>query len=206
MTKKSDSLKKTTKVLCLREVDSLCVYFICGGFFMSSTKKMVLTSLMIAVGVVLPIAFHSIPNAGSILLPMHIPVLICGIICGFPFGLLCGIITPLLSSLLTGMPPAAYLPAMICELAVYGLVTSLLIRFVRTKSVYANIYIALIGAMISGRIVYGILNSLIFRAGSYSTQIWLTSAFVTALPGIVIQLILIPLIVLTLQDSKFIDI
>lgn len=173
---------------------------------MSSTKKMVLTSLMIAVGVVLPIAFHSIPNAGSILLPMHIPVLICGIICGFPFGLLCGIITPLLSSLLTGMPPAAYLPAMICELAVYGLVTSLLIRFVRTKSVYANIYIALIGAMISGRIVYGILNSLIFRAGSYSAQIWLTSAFVTALPGIVIQLILIPLIVLKLQDSKFIDI
>lgn len=173
---------------------------------MSSTKKMVLTSLMIAVGVVLPIAFHSIPNAGSILLPMHIPVLICGIICGFPFGLLCGIITPLLSSLLTGMPPAAYLPAMICELAVYGLVTSLLIRFVRTKSVYANIYIALIGAMISGRIVYGILNSLIFRAGSYSAQIWLTSAFVTALPGIVIQLILIPLIVLTLQDSNFIDI
>ena len=173
---------------------------------MSSTKKMVLTSLMIAVGVVLPIAFHSIPNAGSILLPMHIPVLICGIICGFPFGLLCGIITPLLSSLLTGMPPAAYLPAMICELAVYGLVTSLLIRFVRTKSVYANIYISLIGAMISGRIVYGILNSLIFRAGSYSAQIWLTSAFVTALPGIVIQLILIPLIVLTLQDSNFIDI
>lgn len=173
---------------------------------MSSTKKMVLTSLMIAVGVVLPIAFHSIPNAGSILLPMHIPVLICGIICGFPFGLLCGIITPLLSSLLTGIPPAAYLPAMICELAVYGLVTSLLIRFVRTKSVYANIYIALIGAMISGRIVYGILNSLIFRAGSYSAQIWLTSAFVTALPGIVIQLILIPLIVLTLQDSNFIDI
>ena len=173
---------------------------------MSNIKKLVLTSLLIAVGVVLPVAVHSVPNAGSVILPMHIPVLICGIICGFPYGLLCGIITPLLSSLLTGMPPAAYLPAMLCELAAYGLVSALLIRFVRTKNFYADIYIALIGAMVAGRLVYGILNSLIFRAGAYSMQIWLTSAFVSALPGIVIQLILIPVLVIALQKAKLIEI
>lgn len=173
---------------------------------MSNTKKMVFTSLLIAIGIVLPMAFHAVPNAGSIILPMHIPVLICGIICGFPYGLLCGIIAPLLSSLLTGMPPAAYLPAMLCELAAYGLISSLLTRFVRTKNLYANIYIALIGAMLSGRIVYGILNSLIFRAGNYSAQIWLTSAFVTALPGVIIQLIFIPGIVIALQKSKLVEI
>ncbi len=173
---------------------------------MSGIKKMVLTSLLVAIGVVLPIAVHSVPNAGSVILPMHIPVLICGIICGFPYGLLCGVITPLLSSLLTGMPPAAYLPAMVSELAAYGLVSALLIYFVRTRNFYVNIYIALIGAMVAGRLVFGVLNSLIFRAGAYSMQIWLTSAFVTALPGIVIQLILIPALVIALQRAKLIDI
>ena len=173
---------------------------------MFTIRKTVYTSLLIAIGVVLPITLHAVPNAGSVLLPMHIPVLLCGIVCGLPYGLICGIATPLLSSWLTGMPPAAYLPAMLCELAAYGLVSSLLMRYVRTKNLYANIYIALIGAMLAGRIVYGVLNALIFRAGSYSAQVWLTSAFVTALPGIIIQLILIPAIVIALQKSKLADI
>ncbi len=172
---------------------------------MFTIKKTACAALLVAIGVILPVALHAVPNAGSVLLPMHIPVLLCGIICPFPYGLLCGIMTPLMSGLLTGMPPVAYLPAMICELAAYGLISSLLARFVRTKNVYANIYIALIGAMLAGRIVYGILNSLIFRAGSYSLQIWLTSAFVTALPGIAIQLILIPAIVLALQKLKLVE-
>jgi niacin transporter len=173
---------------------------------MFSTKKTVYTSLLIAVGVVLPVSLHFVPNAGNVLLPMHVPVLICGIACGFPYGVLCGILTPLVSSLFTGMPPAAMLPAMISELAVYGLISAMLARHIRTKSICANIYIALLGAMLAGRIVFGILNSLIFRAGEYSAQIWLTSAFVTALPGIVIQLILIPGIVVALQKSKLIEV
>jgi niacin transporter len=173
---------------------------------MITTKKTVYTSLLIAVGVVLPVTLHFVPNAGSILLPMHVPVLLCGIVCGLPYGLLCGLITPLVSSLLTGMPPAAYLPAMLCELAVYGLVSSLIARTIRTKNIYANVYIALVGAMLAGRIVFGVLNSLIFRAGEYSAQIWLTSAFVTALPGIVIQLILIPAVVIALQKSKLVEV
>ena len=100
---------------------------------MSNTKRMILTALFVALGVVLPMAFHSIPNAGSIFLPMHIPVLLCGLICGWAYGLGCGVLAPLLSSLMTGMPPAAILPGMLCELAVYGLVSGLLLKVIHTK-------------------------------------------------------------------------
>jgi len=158
--------------------------------------------LLIATGIILPLAFHSIPNAGRIFLPMHIPVLLCGVLCGFPYGLLCGMITPLLSSLLTGMPPAAMLPSMFCELAAYGAVSSLLMRYAPAKKSYARIYISLIGAMLFGRVFYGILNALIFSAGNYSMQMWLTVAFITALPGVAIQIVVIPAIVLVLQKAK----
>lgn len=173
---------------------------------MSKTKKyiweMVLASLCVALGVVLPVAVHWVPNAGSVLLPMHIPVLLCGLLCGPAYGLACGLLAPLLSSLITGMPPVAYLPSMLCELAVYGFVAGLLICLVRTRSQAANVYIALIGAMLVGRAAYGAMNALIFRAGEYSLQIWMAASFVTALPGIVIQLVLLPLIVLTLRKAK----
>ncbi|MFA7118480.1 MAG: ECF transporter S component, partial [Sphaerochaetaceae bacterium] len=88
---------------------------------MSNVKRSLVAAVCIALGVVLPMAFHSVKNAGSIFCPMHIPVLLCGLVDGWAFGLLCGLVTPLLSSLLTGMPPMAYLPAMMIELAVYGL-------------------------------------------------------------------------------------
>ena len=78
----------------------------------SSVKNMTLTAVCIALCVVLPIAFHSIPDAGSVFLPMHIPVLICGMICGGPYGLICGFVGPLVSSVLTGMPPIAILALM----------------------------------------------------------------------------------------------
>ena len=94
----------------------------------STTKKLVSCALCIAIGVLLPMAFHVIPNAGSIFLPMHIPVLICGLFCGTPYGLACGIITPFLSSMTTGMPPAMILPQMMIELAIYGLVTGLILK------------------------------------------------------------------------------
>ena len=169
---------------------------------MRKTKHIVLTGLFIALGLVLPMAFHSIPNAGSIFLPMHIPVLLCGLVCGPWFGLGCGALTPLLSSLATGMPPAAILPGMLCELAVYGLTAGLLTRFVRLSNRPAKLYISLVGAMLAGRIASGLVNALIFRVGQYSMQIWLTASFVTSLPGIAIQLALIPIIVLALQKAK----
>jgi len=173
---------------------------------MSKTKKLVITAMFVAVGIVLPLAFHTIPNAGRIFLPMHIPILLCGLIIGFPYGLACGIITPLLSSLITGMPPAAMLPAMVCELAAYGTVSSIMMRYIPVKNLFTRTYISLIGAMLVGRIFFGMVNAVIFLAGSYSMQMWLTTAFITALPGVAIQVVIIPLIVLALQKSKLVDV
>lgn len=171
---------------------------------MSTVKKAIITAICIALCVVLPQAFHAIPRAGAIYLPMHIPVLLCGLICGWPFGLLCGIAGPVLSSLFTGMPPAAVLPSMIIECAVYGCAAGLLMSLVKTKNTYADLYISLIGAMLIGRIVAGILQALIFSSGSYSMAAWAGSYFVTALPGIIIQLVLLPSIVFALMKAKLI--
>ena len=168
------------------------------------TKYLTMTAACIALGVVLPQAFHAIPNAGSVLLPMHIPVLLCGLICSWQYGLLCGILTPILSHLITGMPPMAYLPPMIAELAVYGLLAGILVHVIRTKNFLLNTYAALIVAMVGGRICYGAVNALYFRAGKYSMEIWLTSGFVTALPGIILQLIAIPVLCMALKKAKLI--
>jgi len=172
---------------------------------MSNIRKISITAVCIALGIILPLTLHAIPRAGSIFLPIHIPVLLCGLVCGWPYGLACGILTPLFSSLLTGMPPAAYLPSMLCELAAYGLIAGLFAQYIRTKNLYMDIYLSLLGAMLVGRIVYGIVNALIFSAGQYSMQIWLTAAFVTALPGIIIQIIALPAIVIALQKSRLIS-
>lgn len=161
---------------------------------MNTTKKLVFSALCIAIGVVLPQAFHMIPNAGSIFLPMHIPVLFCGLLCGALYGGLCGALTCLLSHLIFGMPPAPVFPGMICELIVYGVVAGLMSQILKNKNI-GIIYVELIVAMLCGRIVSGVLNALIFKAGAYSMQMWLAGSFVTALPGIAIQLVLIPILV-----------
>ncbi|MDD4849545.1 MAG: ECF transporter S component [Gemmiger sp.] len=174
-------------------------------FTTTKTKNLVFTAVCAALCVVLPIAFHTIPNAGSVMLPMHIPVLLCGLACGPVYGLACGLVGPVLSSLLTGMPGAAYLPAMLCELAVYGLVSGLLLRVIKTGKPVLNLYISLLGAMLAGRVAYGVLNAVIFRAGQYSLPIWLTSAFVTSLPGIAIQLVILPALILALRRAKLLN-
>jgi len=173
---------------------------------MFSIRNMVLTALLIAIGIVLPMAFHTIPMAGRIFLPMHIPILICGLICGVPLGIFAGVVTPILSHLFTGMPPAVFLPAMILELAAYGASSALLMQFLPVKNLYARTYISLIGAMLFGRVFFGIMNALIFSVGEYSMQMWLTAAFVTALPGIAIQIVIIPAIIIALQKAKLIDV
>ena len=170
---------------------------------MRSVKKMTLASVCVALCVVLPIAFHSIPDAGSVFLPMHIPVLICGMICGWPYGLLCGLMGPLLSSFITGMPPVAILPAMMVECGTYGLVSGLLLKYLHTGKNYGDLYIALVGAMIAGRVVSGIAKALIFTPG-LAMSAWITASFVTALPGILIQLIFLPSVVCTLMKARVI--
>lgn len=171
---------------------------------MTKTKKTVISGLCIAIGILLPMLFHSIPGAGGIFLPMHLPILICGLVCGWPYGLACGLIAPLLSHLFTGMPPAPVLPGMMIELAVYGVAAGLLIRYLRTKNETAKLFIAMVGAMLAGRVAGGLMNALIFQEGKYTLTAWLTASFVTGLPGIAIQLILIPAVILALRKTKMI--
>lgn len=170
---------------------------------MSNVKKSILTAVCIALCVVLPQAFHAIPNAGAVYLPMHIPVLLCGLICGGPYGLLCGLAGPALSHLFTGMPPVGMLPSMLVECAVYGLTAGLMMK-VKTKSLYADLYLSLVAAMLAGRALSGIAKALIFSAGEYSMALWVTGSFVTSLPGIIIQLILIPTVVFALMKARLI--
>ncbi len=166
---------------------------------------LIFTALCTAICVVLPLAFHAVPNAGNILSPIHIPVLLCGLICGPFWGMACGIAGPLLSSVIASMPPMAYLPPMLVECAVYGLCAGLMMRLVRTGRTGADLYISLAVSMLAGRLVAGAARALIFAAGEYSFSVWATAYFVTSLPGIVIHLMLIPSLVIALQAARLIE-
>lgn len=168
---------------------------------MSQVKKVVVAAVCAALGIVLPMAFHSIPNAGATWLPMHIPVMISGLVAGPVAGAATGVLAPVLSGLLTGMPPAPMLPPMTCELLVYGLASGLLSRVVRTGNASADLYISLVGAMLAGRVVAGVLRALIFSPGAYSLEAWLTASFVTAIMGIVLQLAVVVPIVVSLERA-----
>jgi len=168
---------------------------------LSYAKKIVFTAVCVALCVVLPMAFHTIQNAGTIFLPMHIPVLLCGLMCGWPFGFICGLLGPVLSSLLTSMPPAAMLPSMMIECAAYGCVTGLMMKFVHTGKTLPDLYIGMVTAMVLGRVLAGLAKSLIFSPGT-APFAWVTTSLVAGIPGIVIQLILIPLVVMALTRAK----
>lgn len=169
---------------------------------MSYVKKLVFTAACAALCLVLPMAFHTVPNAGSIFLPMHIPVLLCGLICGWPYGLVCGLIGPAISSL-TGMPPLAVLPSMMVECAAYGAVTGLMMKFVRTKHPTVDLYISMVTAMVLGRVIAGLVKALILAPGTPAFA-WVTTSLVTGIPGIAIQLIVMPAIVFALTKAKLI--
>ena len=170
---------------------------------LSPIKRLTLTALCIALCVVVPMAFHVIPNAGAVMLPMHIPVLLCGLVCGWQYGLLCGILGPLVSSVMTGMPPAAMLPGMMVECGMYGCVGGLLMERIRTGSLYADLYICLPAAMLAGRVISGVVKALILTPGlSFTARA--TASFVTALPGISIQLILLPTLIVALTRASLI--
>ena len=168
---------------------------------MSQVKKIVIAAACAALGIVLPMAFHSIPNAGATWLPMHIPVMISGLVAGPVSGAVTGVLAPVLSSLLTGMPAAPMVVPMTCELFVYGLVSGLLSRVVRTGRATVDLYVSLVGAMLAGRIVNGILRALIFSPGAYSLEAWVAASFVTSITGIVLQLAVVVPIVVSLERA-----
>ena len=172
---------------------------------MTSVKRITLCAVCIALCYVLPIAFHGIA-LGSILSPMHIAVLLCGILCGGGYGLICGIIGPVVSHLLSGMPPVLMLVRMIPELAVYGLVGGLAMKYIRTGRAATDVYVSLVAAMIAGRIVGGIATAIFYTvtSGVYSIALWATSYFVESVPGIVAHLILVPVLYFTLQKARLV--
>lgn len=168
----------------------------------SKTRNLILAALCLALGLVLPSAFHFI-GAGPVFLPMHIPVILCGMLCGWQYGAACGFITPLLSSILTGMPPIfPTAPAMMLELCAYGCLSGLLYRRVKL-----NIYAALPLAMLGGRVVSGLANALFMGVANkpYGLSAFLSGAFVTAVPGILLQLIIIPLLVVSVQRAGLVN-
>ena len=172
---------------------------------MSSVKKITICSICVALCYALPLAFHALA-LGSIFSPMHLPVFLCGLICGWQYGLICGVAGPLVSSLLSGMPPASQLFHMIPELCVYGVVCGLLVQLIRTKSLYADLYLSLIPAMLMGRVVAGVVRAVVYlsSAQTYSVALWAASYFVESVPALIMHLAAIPSLIVVLMKAKLI--
>ena len=172
---------------------------------MSSVKKATITALCIALCSVLPVVFHA-TGLGSAFSPMHIPVLLCGLVCGSGYGIFCGIAGPVLSSVLSGMPTVTQLIYFVPELTVYGFVTGLMMKLVRTKKLVVDLYISLAVAMLAGRLVGGIAEALFYLGSGQTFTLAAVAAgyFVTTIPGIICHLIVIPILVTTLMKARLI--
>lgn len=171
----------------------------------TSTKKLVLAGLFIALGIILPFFTGKIGSLGRALLPMHIPVLITGFICGAHYGLVVGFVTPLLNSLITGMPQMPNAAIMAFELAAYGTMTGILYRLLPKKDIY--VYPALLLSMLIGRIVWAFASLFILGVNNdaLTWEFFISGAFLNAIPGIVIQIIIVPIIVIALKRAGFIE-
>jgi len=178
-------------------------------------RQMVLAAVLTALAVVLSRVLHALGGwqAGSIFLPMHIPVLLCGFLCGWKYGMLSGFLTPMIAMLVSGMPSGSTLISMELELAAYGAAAGALagIHWFGTGDKESKIaavshtVFALVLAMLIGRAVYGTVNAIILsREGSpFTWTAFISGAFVNAIPGIVIQLILIPTLVTLAKKWKY---
>mgnify|MGYP000982555498 CR=1 FL=1 len=170
-----------------------------------STKNIALSGLFIALGIVLPFLTGQIPNIGRMLLPMHIPVLLCGFVCGWPFGLIVGFVTPLLRSVMFGMPPLfPTAVAMSFELAAYGLTAGLFYKYSKKNTL--STYITLLLSMICGRIVWGIVSLVLYGLSgtAFTWQMFAAGAFINAIPGIILQIVIIPPIIIALKRGNII--
>jgi len=177
------------------------------------TRKMILAALFLALGLVLPFFTGQIPAVGKMLLPMHIPVLLCGFVCGWQYGLLVGFIVPIFRSMLFGMPvmmPMAV--GMAFELAVYGFICGLLyskLSGLGGKSIrrLCRIYLILILAMIGGRVIWGMVSIVLYgiQGDAFSWQLFIGGALLNAVPGILLQLVMIPGIVMLLEKTGLMD-
>ena len=166
---------------------------------MTKTHKLTVTAMLFALGLVLPFLTGQIPQIGQMLCPMHIPVFLCGLICGWPWGAALGFLLPLVRAVLFGMP--VIFPngiAMAFELATYGLVAGL-IYFRKGYFCLRSCYISLIGAMIAGRVVWGLARCVLLGFGvPFTWKLFVAGALVNAIPGIILHLILVPGVMLAL--------
>ncbi len=168
--------------------------------------NLVLSAMFLALGLVLPFLTGQIKEIGSMLLPMHIPVLLCGLVCGWQSGLIVGAITPIMRSMLFGMPmmfPSAI--SMAFELATYGFVIGYLFSHAKWKCI-KSLYRCLIISMISGRVVWGIVQCALLGLGEngFTLTAFIGGAFSTAIPGIILQLVLIPAVMLVLGKTHLV--
>ena len=165
-------------------------------------RRMVYSALLLALCLVLPFFTGQIPQVGNALCPMHLPVFLAGFFCGPSWAALVGIAAPPLRHVLFGMPPLLTAIAMCFELCTYGFLSGYLYR--KLPHSKFSVYISLIAAMIGGRAVWGIVRILMTGVSGepFTWAIFLAGAFTTAIPGIVLQLILIPMIVSALKPSK----
>ena len=166
-------------------------------------RKMVLAAMFLALALVLPLLTGQLKQLGNALCPMHIPVLLCGFFCGPMYGLAIGFVAPLLRFLIFSMPPL--MPtglAMAFELAVYGFMAGLMFKVLPKKKPF--VYVALAVAMLSGRIVWGIAMSILAGLGktTFGPAAFAAGAFVNAVPGIAIQIVLVPVIVMLLKKYE----
>ena len=168
----------------------------------NSIYKMVLAAMFLALAYVLPFFTGQIPQIGSMLCPMHIPVLLCGFICGWPWGLAVGAIAPLFRSSVLGMPPL--FPTAVCmtfELATYGAMTGLFHERLPRKKGF--IYVSLVSSMIIGRLAWGIAMMVCtgIKGENFGAELFLTGAVSGALPGIVVQIVLVPVVVMVVERA-----
>lgn len=166
-------------------------------------KRFVLAAMFLTLGLVLPFFTGQIPQIGKLLLPMHIPVLQCGLICGWRYGLIIGFTTPLLRSLLFGMPilfPTAF--AMAFELMTYGFCIGILYEKSHWKCI-KSLYRCMFVTMFVGRVVYGLVEVILLGVGlgQFTVKAYVMTAFVYAIPGIIVQLLLVPMIMLALNRT-----
>ncbi len=169
----------------------------------NNTLNIALSAMFLALAFVMPFLTGQVPQIGSMLCPMHIPVILCGFICGAPWGLMVGLSAPLLRSLILGMPP--FFPtafSMSFELAAYGFLSGLLYRVLPKNRI--NIPASLVIAMIAGRLVWGLVQFLCMGLDTtkFGLSAFWAGAVVNALPGIIIQLVLIPVIIVILEKTK----
>ncbi len=166
-------------------------------------KNLTLTAMFLAIGLVLPLLTGQIPQIGSMLLPMHIPVFLCGLICGWQYGAVIGFILPLLRYVIFGMPvlfPTGI--AMSFELLTYGLVAGLLYGISRWQCIIA-LYRSMLAAMLAGRVVWGAVQMILLGISGniFTWRMFMAGAFLNAVPGIIVQLILIPGIMVALNRT-----